>query len=71
MDMELYEVAVLEQPSETEICDTNAGARLVFGPVPVVAKDLQDACLRVAIDHAAELQNIDRDSMKVLARPFL
>lgn len=66
----LYEVAILETPTKNEREDGKA-ERLVFGPVPVVAKDEQAAAIAAVLDSSASAAIVvDRSRMQVLVRPF-
>lgn len=65
--MPLFEVAILEQP--TQRSKENGGAeKLIFGPVAVVAKDSQGAGILAARQLKEE---VDPDRMTVLIRPFV
>ena len=59
--MGLYEVAILEHPiKETD------NAKLVFGPVAVVAKDREGAILSAG----SQYLGADGPRLEVLVRPF-
>jgi hypothetical protein len=68
--MPLFEVAILEHPTDKAVEESNAGESLVFGPVAIIAKNQQDAATRAAMDYADDLREVDRNSMQVLVRPF-
>lgn len=66
--MPLYEVAILEKPTQKEIDDEGKTERLVFGPKAVVANDPQSAAISAVLD--GEKPTIDKARMTVLVRPF-
>lgn len=66
--MPLFEVAILEKPTQKEIED-GKGERLVFGPQAVVAADGQSAAIAAVMD-SKEKVDVDRARMQVLVRPF-
>jgi len=66
--MPLFEVAILEKPTEKEKEDGKS-ERLVLGPKPVVASDAQSAGI-VAVMDTDEMPKIDKNRMEVLVRPF-
>lgn len=66
----LFEVAILETPTKKELEDGKS-ERLVFGPIPVVAKDSQSAGIAAVLDgNNGEKIEVDRNRMTVLVRPF-
>ena len=67
--MPLYEVAILEQPTDKER-ETGKSERLVLGPKAVVANDPQGAAISAVLDNTTEMHGIDRQRMQVLVRPF-
>ena len=66
--MGLFEVAILEVPTEKEE-EEGVEERLVFGPRPVIATDIQTAGYNVLMDFKNEIQ-VKRNRMRVLIRPF-
>jgi len=66
--MPLFEVAILEKPTQKEIEELGKAERLVFGPKAVVAKDQQSAAV-TAVMEAGTLA-VDQARMEVLIRPF-
>lgn len=65
--MPLFEVAIIEIPTKTEV-EAGKSERLVVAPTAVCAKDAQTAAIRVSMDTKME---IDLDRMQVLVRPFV
>ena len=65
--MPLYEVAILEQPTQKEKEDGKS-ERLVMAPKAVVANDPQSAAIAAVLD--GEKPEVDRSRMQVLVRPF-
>ena len=72
--MPLFEVAILEVSKGKTKKDGNeeeyAKEKLVFGPVPVIAKDSQSAAVAAVLDNKDSVGKIDREKMKILVRPF-
>lgn len=68
--MPLFEIAIVEVPTEKEIDEGTKEERLAFGPVFVIAKDGQSAALKAVLDNAEKAAKIDRARMAVLVRPF-
>ena len=66
--MPLFEVAIIERPTETERKDGKT-EKLVFGPKAVVAKDSQPAAIHAALD--GNRIEVNEDRMEVLVRPFV
>lgn len=66
--MPLFEVAILEKPTVKEIEELGKGERLVFGPIAVVAKDVQSAAVS-AVNRAGKI-DAEESRMEVLIRPF-
>lgn len=66
--MPLFEVAILEKPTVKEIEELGKGERLVFGPIAVVAKDVQSAAVS-AVNRAGKI-DVEESRMEVLIRPF-
>lgn len=66
--MPLYEVAILEEPTQKQVDECGAQERLVFGPKAVVAQNKESAGV-IAV--AGEELEGDRTRMKVLVRPFV
>ena len=67
--MPLFEVAMLEQPTP-EQAKEGAGDKLVYGPVPVVARDSQAAAIGAMMrDDRPKDINVER--LQVLVRPFV
>jgi len=65
--MPLFEVAIIERPTEKESEDGKV-ERLVLGPVAVIGNDPQSAAIAAVLD--AKDVTIDRAKMQVLVRPF-
>jgi len=63
----LYEVTVLERPTEKQVEEEGAEERLVMKPECVIAHDAQSAAVRAVMD--ADL-DVDKARMEVLVRPF-
>lgn len=63
----LYEVAIIERPTQKEVEEQGAAERLILAPTPVVAKDKQGAAIAASIE--AELDELT-PQMEVLVRPF-
>jgi hypothetical protein len=68
-EMPLFEVAILEIPTEDEAKKGKA-ERLVFGPKPVVAKDGNSASIASVLQNKEEIGEIDFAKIQVLVRPF-
>lgn len=64
--MPLYEVAILELPTQKEK-EEGFGEKLVMAPKPVIATDPQSAAVVAVMD---EKVDVDRNRMKILVRPF-
>ena len=67
--MPLFEIAILETPTEKQRKD-GATEKLVVGITPVVAKDEQSAALRLVLEQPEALKDVNKERMKVLVRPF-
>lgn len=67
--MPLFEVAILEKPTNKEVEENGAEEKLVFGPKAVVANDAQSAGIRAVMNQKDEI-NVDQSRMLVLVRPF-
>jgi hypothetical protein len=74
MSYKLFQVAVLELPKRTKTEkeeDTYSRAPVVkLEPVCVVAKNEQDAAIKVAMSNADKFKGVDQDRMEVVVRPF-
>ena len=66
--MPLFEVAILEEPTEKARKDGKA-EKLVFGPQAVVARDSQSAGIAAVLGSAKDIK-VDKSRMQVLVRPF-
>jgi hypothetical protein len=66
--MPLFEVAIIEHPTEKEAQDGKA-ERLVFGPKAVIATDSQSAAISAIMAEKDTIQ-VQHDRMQVLVRPF-
>jgi hypothetical protein len=68
----LFQVAVLEMPKRGKTDEeTSSRAPIVkLEPVTVVAKNEQDAAIKVAMSNASKFAGIDQDRMEVVVRPF-
>ena len=66
--MPLFEVAILEKPTNKELEDGKV-ERLVFGPKAVVASDSQSAAISAVLDGGFP-KDVDKTRMVVLVRPF-
>jgi hypothetical protein len=67
--MPLFEVAVIEKPSKSDV-EAGKGDRLALKPTAVVARDSQGAAIAAVLDNNEALAGIDRSRMEVLVRPF-
>jgi hypothetical protein len=67
--MPLFEVAILEKPTNKEVEENGAEEKLVFGPQAVVAQDAQSAGIRAVMGQRDEIK-VDQSRMLVLVRPF-
>lgn len=67
--MPLFEVAILEQPTEKEREDGKS-ERLIMPPKAVVANDSQSAALFAVLENPDSMKGIDRARTQVLVRPF-
>lgn len=65
--MPLYEVAIIEKPTE-KAAEDGAVEKLLFGPKAVIAKNEQAAALGAVRGELPKDANLDR--MEVLVRPF-
>jgi len=65
----IYWVAVEELPTKKEQDEENALSKLILEPTAIIARDEQDAALRVALDNP-KITNINKDKLKVVVRPF-
>lgn len=65
--MPLFEVAILEKPTQKE-AEEGKSERLVLGPKAVVANDPQSAAISAVLD--GDKPSVDRSRMEVLVRPF-
>ena len=66
-NMPLFEVAILEKPTQKE-AEEGKSERLVLAPKAVVANDPQSAAITAVLD--GEKIEVDRSRMEVLVRPF-
>jgi hypothetical protein len=64
----LYEVALIQQPTEKEQED-GAQEKLILAPTAVIAKDEQSAGVAAVLDHKGEI-TCDINRVQVLVRPF-
>ena len=67
--MPLFEVAIIEKPTQKEVEDGKS-ERLVFGPKAVVANDAQSAAISAVLGENGSMTNVDKQRMEVLVRPF-
>ena len=67
--MPLFEVAILEMPTDKEK-ETGKVERLVVEPTAVVAKDAESAKVQVLLDQSINLSSASAERLKVLVRPF-
>jgi len=65
--MPLYEVAILEKPTQKE-AENGKTERLVLKPTAVVANDEQSAGVIAVMDNTG--LELDHSRMEVLVRPF-
>ena len=65
--MPLFEVAIIEEPTQKEIEDGGV-EKLVMKPTAVLANDEQTAAINAVMD--SKNLEVDRNKMKVLVRPF-
>ena len=65
--MPLFEVAILEKPTEKEAEDGQV-EKLILKPTAVIASDIQSAGIVAVLDN--EGLDINRDRMQVIVRPF-
>ena len=66
----LFEVAILEIPTQKEIEGNGAMERLLFGPVAVVARDEKGAVMQATRQMEHE-EPWDASRVQVLVRPFV
>jgi hypothetical protein len=64
--MTLFEVAVVQHPSKKK-----GKAKLVLQPKCIMANDETQAAINTILEYADDLEDIDRDYMEVLVRPFI
>ena len=67
--MPLFEVAVLEMPTDKEK-ETGKVEKLVLAPTSVVAADSSAAKVQVLLDHSLTFSSACTERLKVLVRPF-
>jgi hypothetical protein len=67
--MPIYEVAILQKPTQKEIEDGTGVEKLLFGPKHVVARDGQAAAI-IAVTGADAPKGLDMSRSEVLIRPF-
>jgi hypothetical protein len=67
--MPLYEVAILELPTDKEE-EEGKEESLVFGPKPVIAADPQSAAIRAILEDPEKAKEINKARIKVLVRHF-
>lgn len=65
--MPLFEVAILEKPTQKE-AEEGKTERLAFGPKAVVANDAQSAAIAAIL--GGEAPQVDMAKAQVLVRPF-
>lgn len=65
--MPLYEVVILEKPTE-KAAKSGAAEKLIYGPKPVIAKSEQAAVLHVMLNGKPKF---DIDRAEVIVRPFV
>jgi len=68
--MPLFEVAILEKPTNKAAADVNQLERLIFGPKAVIAVDTESAGIVAVLEAKEQLVDVDKSRMKVLVRPF-
>jgi len=67
--MALYEVAIVEKPTQKKMEEDGAIEKLVFGPKPVCASSPQTAA--VIASKEADLKDVNQNMIEVLVRPFV
>lgn len=67
--MPLFEVAILENPTK-KAAEEGTPQRLVLGPKPVIAHDLQSAGISAVLDGTSLAPDVDLSRLEVLVRPF-
>lgn len=74
MEYKLFQVAILELPKrntgKTEDEGYKALPKIVLEPVTVVARNEQDAALKVAMSQSSKLTGVDQERVEVVVRPF-
>ncbi len=69
--MALFEVAIVENPTEKEAKDGKL-EKLIFGPAYVIAKNTDSAAMKTLLEHQGEIaaSGGDYERLQVLVRPF-
>jgi hypothetical protein len=67
--MPVYEVLVIEKPTDSEM-DDGALETIVLQPTLIVAKDEKSASMKVLLDNKGPLSTKDAGRLEVLVRPF-
>ena len=73
MDYKLYQVAVIELPKKCKKEDEDTYSqipKIVLEPVTVIARNDQDAALKVALGQADKLKGVDQNRVELIVRPF-
>jgi hypothetical protein len=65
----LFQVAVLETQKVSKD-EKEKAPRIVIEPICVVARNEQDAAIKVAMTSTSKLKGIDQDQLEVVVRPF-
>jgi len=68
----LFQVAVLELPKRTKNDEDGFSKvpALVLEPTCVLARDDQDAAIKIAMKHANDIAKYDQERLEVVVRPF-
>lgn len=69
MNYKLFQVAILEN-AEVKKDEEQKPPKVIIEPVTVVAKNEQDAAIRVAMANGEKLNGANQDRIEVVVRPF-
>jgi len=69
IEMALFEIAVIENPTESARKD-GALEKIIIPPKLVVSANEQSAGFDMLLDNAEKLQKVDKARMQVIVRPF-
>lgn len=65
----LYEVAVIELPTQKDEKENSALPRLIIPPTAVIARNDRDAAIKVALNNPV-ISDADPNRLEILVRPF-